>query len=164
MADTQKDQYIGPNKVFGLQQEEFKTPMGGDVVKVLFENDRPQIMPLRTFNLLVSDAPRPLDQVQDLKIDTIVGTLVEMTLEYDVTSLEGNYLIPKYVQTLKNITNRAAHLAMTKQLFGTADVAGWVKGADFSENRTLLEAHSISLKLGNDSTQSQTAGQETGNK
>lgn len=162
--EKNKDQYIGPSKVFGLQKEDYKTPLGGDVVKVLFENDRPLIMPLRTFNLLVTDAPQPLDIVQDKKIDTIVGALVEMVMEYDMTNLEGNRVIAQFAQTLKNITNRGAHLAMTKEIFGQADVAGWVKGADFSENRTLLEAHSISLKLGNATTKQETAGEEAGNK
>ena len=158
-----KIQYIGPYKIFGVQKEDFTTPAGGEVVKVLFESSIPQIMPLRTFQMLISPEPVPLDKMQEKKISIVVEALKDVCLEYDLTSLESEFMLIRFANTLKNIVDKAGHLLFTKELYGTADNKGWTKGANFSEQRTLLEAHSICQKLAND-TESKTIGEKEAGK
>lgn len=152
-----QQEYFGPYKVFGLQREDFTTPSGAEVVRVLFESIPPRIMPLATYKLLASKEPTDLTTIGNKKSEAIINAVVSMMMEYDPTALEAEFCLNQITVRMTNMFDKASHVALTKAIYGKAQLEEWVPGTNFSHYRTLLEADSIVRQAMKDAKQPDTA-------
>lgn len=136
-------EYIGPNKVFGLQREDFTTPTGQEVVRVLFENAPPKIMPIAMYKQLATPEPTDYTTLGDKKVAIIKNALVMLLLEYDATSLEIQTILGGLADLISNMFDKAAHVSLGKEIYGDPLLKDWVPGTNFSHYRTILESHAI---------------------
>ena len=154
MQDTEQKneeggEYIGMSKVFGLQREDYTTPSGGEVVKVLFEGAAPKIMSMRTYKLLATPHPVDATALQNKQFDFLLNDMVALFLEYSPTSLQIDVFINQMlVPRLQSIFAKAAFLSVSQKSTGDSKLREWVPGtADFSQYVTLLECDMIANKF-----------------
>ncbi len=129
--------------MFGLQREDFTTPSGKEVVRVLFDALPPKLMPLSTFNLLVTPAPTDLTTLGNKKGEAMINAVVSIMMEYDPTALEAEFVLNQATVRIGNMFDKASHVALTKELYGKAQINEWTPGTNFSHYRSMLECDSI---------------------
>lgn len=152
----QPQEYIGPMKVFGIQKEEFTTPAGGEVVRVLFESIPPKLMPMTAFKALSTTEPTDYTTLGEKKRALVINALVNLMMEYDMTALEAEVVLIELSKVISNMFDKAAHVAMTKAIYGKAQLDSWTPGTNFSHYRTMLECDSLvrrEMQHVNDETQ-----------
>lgn len=153
-------EFIGPDRVFALQREDFTTPGGQEVVRVLFESRPPRLMPLTAYKLLVSEEPVDYTTLGEKKINAVVNAVVALMMEYDLTNLEVATMTDTMLVRIKNMFDKASHVALTKDLYGNAQVDAWVPGGNFSHYRTMLECDSIVRRAMNDNANASPTGEK----
>lgn len=159
MAEEIKAEYIGPMKVFGLQREDFTTPSGAEVVRVLFESAPARIMPLTAYKALVTNEPMDYTSLGDKKKEIVLNAVVSMMMEYDATALEAEVMLLEISRRINNMFDRAAQIALTKEIYGKPQIETWTPGTNFSHYRTLLECDSVVRRaMKNDAEQPKTDG------
>lgn len=75
------EQFIGDKKILGVEESIGKTPAGNDMVKVLFDDNKFEIMPKVRFELIVtpevSDATKVMEKLLARVGAVLFGTLHE---------------------------------------------------------------------------------------
>lgn len=140
MEPSNEKKYIGPREVIGAQVMEYKTPKGGDVVKVIYANADLafEIMPLETFKATVSDVPQTWNWLREKRTERLIDALAAECLEHDVTYADIAYLGRELEQKLKIAFNRATNFLWTK------DDRQFIAGAESPLfNHSLLEAEQV---------------------
>lgn len=155
--------YIGPHQVFALQREEYTTPTGGEVVRVLFENASPRIMSMRLYQMLATKAPIDLTTLRDKKFDLLLENATALFMEYNPTALEIDVFInQQLVPRLQSVFAKGAFLSVNNQAYGNPKVKEWVPGtADFSQYLTLLECDMICKKFVDEENNENPTAQKT---
>lgn len=138
------EQYLGPFKVVGIVKMDVKTPLGGDVIEVLYENRPKEIVPLKAFELLVSPVPVDLTTLQRRRFDYLIPKLIEQIAEVDVRMSERVSLFGRLNETIEDHFERASNYLWT------GDDRNWAKGVNFMNNRTLIETHKTLLEMNAD--------------
>jgi len=135
-------QFIGAKEVLGVTTEDFKTPNGGEVVKVVYKSGQTSVMPRRTFDLFVSSNPNQDENALFAKKrDALVPLIIQLLLEYDVRLTEMSLLLRAVGDSLVESVNRA-----TSYLWTGTDSA-YIPGVDSMDQRTILEAHRQILQI-----------------
>ena len=145
--DTPSDgDYFGPYKVFGLQRVDGSTPSGGEIVKVLFEENSAQIMPMRVYELLVSKQPTDFTTIGIKKINAVLGAVVDIMMEYNLTALEAETTLLKASNIISNMFDKAAFCATNNDVYGDSHIEKWTPGTNFSHYKTMLECDMVVKK------------------
>lgn len=135
------DRYIGPFKVIGITKLDVKTPRGSEVVKVLYENRPAEIMPLASFELVVTPEPTDLTNLQRRRFDVLIPKIVEELAEMDVRMFELPGLLNKVHETVTD------HFERASSYLWTGDDRNWTHGMNFMNNRTIIETHKVLLEM-----------------
>jgi len=131
----QKKQYIGPDKVIGLVKiEDYKTPSGGEVIKVLFEGKESQIMTLKAFESFVSQKPVKDTDFRLAKFEIMSTEVMNILLEYDIKQVDLTTFFQFNAERVLDSFERATNMAWT-----AADSI-YTPGIDVMNNRTIVEA------------------------
>lgn len=138
-----ENKYFGPHKIIGVKKEDFKTPLGNEVVRVVFDGAGDRIMPKSALELLQTDEPTDLTNLSDRRIDAAVISAFKALMEYDISGLEHLNLITTLTNKLTNAFDRAAHILMEKALYGEYNDKSWIPGSSFSMNRNITEIDKI---------------------
>ena len=136
---TEQIRYIGPNKVGGVVILEEKTPNGKEMVKVLYESNTvpPEIMPMITFEALVSSDIKDWNWVRDQRYTQLLKDIAALCLEYDVVYSDIGALTEAIKNKLEAAFARATNYLWTK------DDTQYITGLGALTFRTLLEADAI---------------------
>ena len=133
----EKDKYLGPFKVVGVTELDIKTPLGSDVVSVMYENRPAEIMPKKNFDLLVSSEPTDLNEMQKTRFNVMIPKVIEALAEYDVKMFEMSSLLTQVHETVEQ------HLERVSSFLWTKNDGNWVPGMNFTNNRTVVEIHKM---------------------
>ena len=136
-----KDSYVGPYKIVGIVEQDFKTPLGGEVIKVIYVDRPNEIMPKKAYDLLLSKEPVDHNATQQKRWEMIIPKLIEQLAEYDVRMSELGSLFSKTHQTITD------HFERASSYLWTGDDDNWICGMNFMNNRTLVETHKELLKM-----------------
>lgn len=132
-----EDRYIGPRKVAVVSEEDFKTPLNGDVVKVTFEDGQFRIMPKKAFELFVTDKPIDYTAYADRQHEAVRDEVLKLMMEFDLSP----DLVPTFLQAIAykilNIFDKATYY-MWK-----GEVASWTPGSNYREYMSFMEAEKI---------------------
>ena len=142
----EKIQYIGVNKIIGVTVlEDVKTPGGAEMVKVFYENNSfSEIMPKKSFEILVSDAIEDTTISTDKKIKAMTFEILQIVGEYDINVNEINILIREIGNQIALNIDRAMNYLWTK------DDSTFIPGINPAGKNTLLEAKTILNSIIND--------------
>lgn len=147
-SEQLSEKYMGPFKVLGLEMHPtLKTPLGKDVVYVLYESGEKQMMPVEAFKALVTDEPTDFTSLGDRRAALIRDEIVKTLLEWDATAFELQTILQKVSNKLSNVYDKVAHLLFTREIYGEAKEKTWVPGSNFAHYRTLMECDSILKKI-----------------
>lgn len=139
------EQYYGLNKIIAVVAIDEKTPTGGEMVEMAFENNTKEKTTKLRFEFLVSNEPCDPSTIQQ-KINARLGALLFSTLhEYGIKVGEVNGISDAVVQLVNAGQSKAEQLM-------------W--GFDY-DNIPLLEINSVLLKHAK-STENTDGGTSTG--
>lgn len=139
-----KDQYLGPFKVMGIVKQKVKTPLGGEVVEVLYENRPSEIMPTKAVDMFSTSEPTDFTSLQKKRFDYLIPKLIEQMSEVDVRMFELSSLVAKVHETVTDHFERASNYLWT------GDDRNWVVGINYMNNRTIMETHKVLLEMDSD--------------
>jgi len=135
---SEKKQYIGKKQVIGFViQEEFKTPMGGEIVEVLYLDSNKELMPKKTFNLIVTDKESNDSEVAKTKFRPMVQEILAVVADYDIKFFELEYLTTMIKNSILENINRANNYLWRK------DDASHIAGYDMLNDITFLDVQNI---------------------
>lgn len=133
-----KIQYIGPFKVLGLVKlDDYQTPSGGDVVRVLLVNKSPILMTLKSFNAFVTEKPVELTDYREKVVDEMSTEIIKVIMEYNLTNIDISYLLKKVGNRILDSYERACNMLWT----GNDNL--WIPGVPYSDTRSIIEADLI---------------------
>lgn len=94
MTDSQKPRYYGPNEVSGVVILDYKTPNGGEIVKVIYSADKlpPEIVPMKVFEKVVSDEPKTYNYIREVRYAELLKELAAVALEHDIMFVDVHYV------------------------------------------------------------------------
>lgn len=133
-----KGQFIGPRKVIGVSIEEgITTNGGGPIVKVLYDGGHSDLMPSKSFQVLVSEEPRDWTQLSQVRLADLTRKILMVLAEHDIKAGEIQNLVNGLANELHNSFNRATNFLWTK------DDGMFTPGYNVILDRSLLEADLI---------------------
>lgn len=144
----QQEKFIGPHRVLGISKEEgFTTPSGGEIVRVAYETGESQIMPLKSYEALVTAEATDHTSLGDRKMELVRDAIINAIMEYDATAFELQTILQSVSNKISNAYDRAGHVLFNREVYGDGRGDRWVPGTNFSHYRTLLECDIILKKV-----------------
>lgn len=139
MVDLSKPRYYGPNQIRGVVVEDYKTPAGADIVRVIFEGENvpDEVMPLKAFENLVSEVPHDYNWLREFRYKELVNEMATIALEHDVMFMDVDYVANELKKKF------AAAFDRTTNVLWTNDDKQFVAGIPPLSYRTLLDADRI---------------------
>lgn len=134
-----QDKYIGPNKIVGATELDWKTPGGDEVVKIMFENSdlTPAIFPKKVFERLVQDVPMDYTSFREFRYRHFLETLSACFLEENVTFGDIPYL-------LKELSNKlSAGVDRGTSFLWFGEDKRWIPGMEVLGDVTFLEIEKV---------------------
>ena len=125
-------QFIGSRKVLGVTVAPFKTEMGNDVIKVMFEDGGSRLMTQKTFDLVVSSEASDETTISDKKLSAINIGCLRIIEEYDIDVVEFKNLLMRIQTSYMENFNRAENFLWHK------NDNSFVPGVDSTNNVSLL--------------------------
>ena len=134
-----KKRYVGPNEVSGVSIEEYKTPGGKEVVKIFYEGEvlPPEIMPMATFEKIVTDVPKDYNWLRETRYENLVNELAAVALEHDISFSDIEHVVTALKKKFGAAFDRATNVLWT------GDDAQFIPGLPPLAYRTLLEADRV---------------------
>lgn len=131
--------YFGPAEVTMVIEMNYKTPSGGDVVKVMLDRKiQPyEILPKASFEKLVSLEPVEDTLFQQKRYQPIVDKFSAILLEEGIIYSDVPYVCKALHNKLSAAYERATNYLWTK------DDSQFISGVHELTNRSLLEAEEI---------------------
>lgn len=140
-----KEQYIGRNRVMGVSDAGFKTPLGNEVIEVLYTSGQKETMSRKTFDLVVTEEPIEKDAEETVmrkKFADMLRDIQIVVAEYDLSGNELHPFVTQLTFNLEDVLYRAANWLWTKN-----DMKHIPGAASPFGNKTLLEAHRIVMEI-----------------
>jgi hypothetical protein len=139
MEETaEKKQYIGQHEVFGLVQDELKTPLGSEVVKVIFkEGKEPILMTKKGFDALVTEKPIDATSLMEMKMNILIPEIVKVVAEWDIKIGELHQLSNRLIGNIADNFDRASSFLWHR------NDKEWIKGFNPAMERSLLDAEKV---------------------
>lgn len=144
LTNMSKTQYVGPNKILGITKEAITTPSGGEVFRVVYDNNHSELMTKRAFDLLVTEKATDLTDLRERKFRALIPQFITLMMEYDFKSMDCNPFLNRIMDSLQENFDRASNYLWTK------DDKEWVPGFNFVEQRTLLECDKVLKAINED--------------
>lgn len=100
-------QYIGDKLILGVEKIEDKTPIGSDMVNVLFDNGTSKKYPTAMFNHVVTEEPIDATKLREKKVDPIVNQTIVLLQESDIIMDDIEYYINTLMASIDYKSTRA---------------------------------------------------------
>ena len=137
-----KDKYIGQGKVLGIVKEEGKTPLGGEIIKVMFHGDQhSMIMSKVAFDAFATPNAIDANLLQELKFRILVPKIRSLLADYFIQAYEMTALFNKAGHSISDDFDRVANFLWTHE------DARWVPGMAFNSFLSVLEADMMLKKI-----------------
>jgi hypothetical protein len=99
--------YIGDKLILGVEKIEDKTPIGSDMVNVLFDNGTSRKYPTAMFNHIVTEEPIDASKLRELKVDPIVNQTIVLLQESDIVMDDLEYYLNTLTASIDYKSTRA---------------------------------------------------------
>lgn len=129
--------YIGSDEIVSSEVAGFKTPKGGDIVRVTFKNGRKRIYPVKTLDIIVTDQASDANIVREKIVRQLVLGTLSLFAEYDLK--DGD--LETYIRELMKQVDLNFQRAASYLWFKTD--SEFVAGYDSRQDLSLLMAHEV---------------------
>ena len=129
--------YIGPNEIVSIEQADFKTPGGKDILKVTFKSGRHHIYSKETLERIVTDALSDETTVMEKKLMPVVQEVMNILAEHDINVGEIEMLFKQLGMNIDKAFNQATSYMWFKE------PKEFVPGFDPMHNVSLLMAERV---------------------
>lgn len=122
LAEKYVGQYLGPNKIVGIEVIEMKTPSGGSIFEVetrsVSENNveffEKELVPERAVAVTISEQSRDYTKTFEAKMNALVPQIVDLLEEYNVDYSQIDTMIKSIEMQADMRFNRALSFLFTK--------------------------------------------------
>jgi len=129
--------FVGPNKITEISAIEMRTPKGGYIFEVGYEDGTKEIYPETGFMLVVSDEAKDFNHIRDARVQAMVPEILNTIKEYDIPYEQFTWLMSQVAAQWQNHFNRANAVLW----FG--DASRYVPGSDTTDRLSLLMADRV---------------------
>ncbi len=129
--------YIGADEIISSEMANFKTPKGGDIVRVTFKNGRSRIFPVKTLDIIVTEQVSDANIVREKIVRQLVLGTLALFAEYDLKDCDLETYIRELMKQVDLNFQRAA-----SYLWFKTD-SEFVAGYDSRQDLSLLMAHEV---------------------
>lgn len=130
-------QFIGQNEIMGVEKQDYTTPLGGEVLKVLYTNGSSEITSKRAFDVEVSKEPMTAEHAQMQRLNSMILAVMEVIAEYDLKGGDAQPFVNKLSFMIQDAFDRASNYLWSKN-----DLE-YAPGDSPLRYRSILEAHKI---------------------
>lgn len=143
---SERKMYFGPAEIIMVKEMPYKTPDGGDVVKVILDRKvQPyEILPKKSFEKLCSFEPIEDTLFRENRYKPVLEKLAEVLLNEGVIYADEAYVCKALHEKLNTSFEKATHFLWTK---GEEE---FIPGIHELSNRSLLEADVILKQIKNE--------------
>lgn len=100
-------QYIGNKLILGVEKIEDKTPIGSEMINVLFDNGTSKKYPSAMFNHIVTNEPIDGAKLREMKVDPIINQTIVLLQESDIVMDDIEYFINTLMASIDYKSTRA---------------------------------------------------------
>ena len=100
-------QYIGSDLILGVEKIDDKTPIGSDMVNVLFDNGKSKKYPSAMFEHIVTSEPIDSSKLREKKVDPIVNQTIVLLQESDIVMDDVEYFLNLLTASIDYKSTRA---------------------------------------------------------
>ena len=146
MSETknEKSLFVGPRKVSHVVAEEMKTYGGNDVVTVHYEGGYSELMPKKSYEAVVTEAPTDFTALGAKKVAITTKEVLAVLAEHHIRGDEIETITNSIQNELYNSFNKATHILWT------GESKTFTPGTNAVLERSLLEAHKVIISTPND--------------
>lgn len=101
------EKYIGDKKIMTVSISSYQTPIGSEMVHVLFEDGTSKIMPKALVERLQTDTPVDATAMRKAWIDPIINQTIVLLQESDVKMEDLDYFVSMLLTSIDDKCNRA---------------------------------------------------------
>lgn len=105
--------FVGRREVASVVHEEFKTPGGADVVRITFVDGFKELMPMKSYEALVSTQVSDDTELRKAKLKLITKDVLKVVAEHDLKLGEVDELNRQVGAAIFESANRATHFLWT---------------------------------------------------
>jgi hypothetical protein len=105
--------FIGRNEVKMIISQEQKTPLGGEIVKVVFSDDTEKLMTKKTYDAMLTLDVSDDTTARRLMSKKLTEDVLYIIHEYGLTINEYDYFIQALTGEVNDNFNRAVNIAWT---------------------------------------------------
>lgn len=136
-AEESKKQFIGKKSVIAIVETDIKTPLGSEIIEVRFGDGTLELMPKKTFNIVVTDTESDDTKVAKEKYSHMVKDILAIIAEYDMKLFELEYLVTSIKNSILDNINRA------NNILWRGDDAKHIAGFDMLNDVSLIEVQKV---------------------
>ena len=125
---------MGPNKIIGIEKEDFTSINKEAVIVVVFSNGEKQRITEKALALLVTDNPIDYTALFEKREKIMSDKLLAEIMDYGFTFSEITKLLENVSARVTDIFDKASHV------YWTGGIKGWVHGSNQVLFRSLLDA------------------------
>ena len=140
LKDKFVGKYVGPNKIKDIDVTSIKTPSGGMVFTLAYEDGRFELFPEKGLVAVVSDGAKDFNHLRDARVDIMVPEIMNVIKEYDIPYGQFTWLMSMVAAQWQNNFNRANAILW----FGEA--SAYVPGSDTTDRLTLTMADQVNSR------------------
>ena len=134
--------YIAKNKVVTKEiDKDIKTPNGGEIYLITYENGVKELMPKKTFDLFSTPGPVDFTSYRNLKHAQVASEILAIIADYDVTFSDLKNLLQIVVDSTNDNFDRVSNFLWT------GDDNQFIPGTDSLERRTFSEVQKFLNKI-----------------
>lgn len=143
-AEESKKQFIGKKSVIAIVETDIKTPLGSEIVEVRFEDGTSELMPKKTFGIMVTDESSDDTSILQKKYSQMVKDILAIVAEYDIKYYELENLTVLIKNSIIDSINRA------NNFLWRGDDSKHIAGFDMTNDISLIDIQRIMQQIKND--------------
>ncbi len=137
MSTKVTEKFFGPRKVISVSKEDYKTPSGIEVLKVMFADGEYEIITQKGYDAFSTDHSIDYTALAKLKNEVMSRELIAVLLDYNFTNMELSMIIVALKEKIDAVFDRAINFLFFK------DDKTWVAGSNSNGYFDLVTANKI---------------------
>lgn len=129
--------YVGEKKIASFEEDSSLTPLGGKIIKVVYEDGETEFLTEKTFELVSTEVPTDANYVQATRLHETKKGILAVISEYDISVGEIDKLCNSIAFEIGTSFNRATNFLWTK------DDKKFIPGVSVMDSVTLLGAEKV---------------------
>ncbi len=102
-----KGKFFGTSKIKSVEETEEKTHRGDDVLRLIFEDDKEQLIPSKVAEYAITDKETDLTSLRDILVEPVAKEVIEIFLDSHLKVEDFEYVLTKVRLSVQNSITKA---------------------------------------------------------